>query len=294
MQLLSRFSTSRQEKVVLAAALFAASAIVLAVMRPQIYLDRQLPEFERQDLVLILDRSASMQAQDVLPSRFVRAIEEIKSFLAEKPAEIDRVSLVGFAGTAITLSHLTRDLDTLFFFLDWISEDTRAYFGTNLTEALTNAIELVKKDEKINQDSVLARKVFLVLSDGDDQSEKLVGLLNQLQQARIRVYSIGIGSDSAAPIPVMQESGMTEYLLDEEGKEVTTQFTESTLRMVADMTGGRYFRSSTGHELSGFINEIVMQEKRQIGWKQSGEFMELHIPLLMLASLATLILLVKV
>jgi hypothetical protein len=116
LQTLSHFSTSKRDITVLIVASLAVGAIVLAVMRPQLFIDRMVPEYERQDLVLVLDRSASMHARDVPPSRFTRAIQEIKSFLAEKPAEIDRVSLVGFAGTAITLSHLTRDLDTLFFF----------------------------------------------------------------------------------------------------------------------------------------------------------------------------------
>jgi len=82
----SSFSTGRNDIVVLIAGFIVVTAIVLAVMRPQLYLDRSLPEFEKQDLVLILDRSASMQARDVPPLRFARAIQEIKTFLGEKPA----------------------------------------------------------------------------------------------------------------------------------------------------------------------------------------------------------------
>ena len=76
-----------------------------------------------------------------------------------------------------------------------------------------------------------------------------------MQRKQIRVYSIGIGSDTSVPIPVAQEDGVTQYLEDEEGEQLTTQFDETTLRMVADMTGGRYFRSTTGHELADFIGE---------------------------------------
>ena len=294
LQSLSRFSSNANDYAILIAALLATLAIVLAVMRPQLHLDRVLPEYERQDLILILDRSASMNARDVPPSRFGRAIEEIKAFLAEKPAEIDRVGLVGFAGTALTLSHLTRDLDTVFFFLDWIDEDPRVYFGTDLTGALTNALELVNKDDARDQQDARAQKIFLVLSDGDDQGDKLVALLNELQRRQIRVHSIGIGSDTAVPIPVGQEDGEIQYLEDEEGKQLTTQFDESALRMVAAMTGGRYFRSTTGHELADLISEITAAEKRQIGFKRSGEFMELHIPLLVAALLSIFFLLVKI
>ena len=291
---LSRLSTFRQDVMILSAALLATLAVVLAVMRPQLFIDRVLPEYERQDLVLVLDRSASMHARDVTPSRFVRAVEEIKSFLAAKPEEIDRVGLVGFAGTAITLSHLTRDLETLFFFLDWIGEDTRVYFGTDLAGALTNALDLVTKDEKLNSDKELTQKIFLVLSDGDDQSEKLTGLLNQMQTEQIRVHTIGIGTETAVPIPVAEVNGITEYMQDEEGKQLTTQFDESTLRMVADMTGGRFFRSTTGHDLVDMLNQIVQQERHQTGWKHTAEYMELYVPLLMLAGMCCMLLLVKI
>lgn len=293
MQSLSRLSSKAADYSVLVSGLVVVLAVVLAAMRPQMQMDRVVPEYARQDLILILDRSASMQARDVPPSRFARAIEEIKSFLAEKPAEIDRVGLVGFAGTALTLSHLGRDLETLFFFLDWIGDDPELYFGTDLAAALTNAIELVNKDEALDREDEPAQKVFLLLSDGDDQSEKLVAMLNQLQQRGIRVHSIGIGSDAEVPIPIGEGGGEIEYLEDEEGRQLTTQFHESTLRMVADMTGGRYFRSTTGHELAGFIGDIVESEKRQIGLRRSGEMLELHLPLLMLATVALSILLVK-
>ncbi len=290
---LSRLSTFRKDFMILSVALLATLAVVLAVMRPQLFIDRVLPEYERQDLVLVLDRSASMHARDVTPSRFVRAVEEIKSFLADKPEEIDKVGLVGFAGTAITLSHLTRDLETLFFFLDWIGEDTRVYFGTDLAGALTNALDLVTKDEKLNSGKLITQKIFLVLSDGDDQSEKLTGLLNQMQSEHIRVHSIGIGTETAVPIPVAEVNGITEYMQDEEGKQLTTRFDESTLRMVADMTGGRFFRSTTGHDLVDLINQIARQERHQTGWKHTAEYIELYVPLLLLACVCCMLMLVK-
>jgi Ca-activated chloride channel family protein len=288
LQALSRQSTGGRDLAVLAAALLASAALGLALMRPQLYLDRMLPQYEQQDLVLILDRSVSMNARDVPPSRFARAVDELRSFLAEKPGEIDRVSLVGFAGASIVLSHLTRDLEALFFFLDWILEDPEIYYGTDIAEALTTALEVTKKDDKAT------RKIFLLLSDGDDQSQKLTALLTELQGQGIRVHSIGIGSENAVPMPVMHAGGDTEYLEDEEGNQLTTQFDESTLRMVASMTGGSFFRSTTGHELGGFMQEVLAQEQRQTGWQRSVDYLDMHVPLLLLACLATFFLAVKI
>jgi Ca-activated chloride channel family protein len=285
---LSSFSTDNGDRSLLLAALIATSALVLSMMKPQLYIDRLLPEFENKDLVLVLDRSVSMYARDVPPSRFARAIEEIRVFLSEKPDEIDRVGLVGFAGTSITLSHLTRDLDTLFFFLDWIREDPNVYFGTDLAGALTSALEVTRKDGKPT------RKIFLLLSDGDDQGEKLPALLNELRGEDIRVHSIGIGTDSAVPIPTTLEVDIQEYLVNDEGEQLMTQLDETTLRMIASMTGGSFFRSTTGHELADFMKQILNQERRQVGWKRSVDYQDFHVPLLMLAVISSFFLVVRV
>jgi Ca-activated chloride channel family protein len=285
---LSRMSTAKRDMAVLAACLVSLAALVLAIMRPQVFFDRLLPEYERQDLVLILDRSVSMNARDVPPSRFARAIEEIKGFLADKPGEIDRVSLVGFAGTSLVLSHMTRDLEALFFFLDWIQEDPEIYYGTDIAGAMTTALEMTKKDNSPT------RKIFLLVSDGDDQSEKLTALLADLQGQNIRVHSIGIGSENPVPIPVSHQGDDIEYLEDEEGRQLTTQFDESTLRTVASMTGGSFFRSTTGHELAGFMHQVVAQEQRQTGWRHVVDYIDIHVPLLMLGCLATFFLVIKV
>src|SRR5438128_1121853 len=117
---LSRRSTWTREAAVLGASLLAAGALVMALLRPQVLLAERVPELERQDLIVMFDRSASMRAHDVAPSRFTRAAEEITNFLQHKPDAIDRVGLVGFADASLILSYLTTDVDTVSFYLDWI------------------------------------------------------------------------------------------------------------------------------------------------------------------------------
>jgi Ca-activated chloride channel family protein len=260
---------------------------VLALLRPQLSIEKLIPEYEKQDLILILDRSISMQARDVPPSRFSRAIREIKSFLVNKPDAINRVGLIGFSGTSVILSHLTSDLETLFFFLDWIGEDDDIYYGTNVAGAIGSAMDMVSKDE------AQSKKTFLLVSDGDDESTELIDYLNQLNEADIRVHTIGIGTDLAVPIPLAYQDGTAEYLMDEEGNQITTQFNESTLRQVASMTHGSFFRSSTGHELADSLNEVVRQEQKQTGWKRTVEHMDLYSPLLFFAFFAILYLFIR-
>lgn len=284
---LSRLSRGRRDAAVLAAIVLALGSLVLAMMQPQLFLTRRLPQWERQDLVLILDRSASMRARDVPPSRFARAIEEIKTFLAEKPEGLDRIGLVGFAGTSLVLSHLTRDLDSLFFYLDWIEEDLEPRFGTDIGAALASAREMIRKDDR------QTKKILLLLSDGDDQGPQLASQLNNLRDQSMRVHCIGIGSERETPIPISYENGVTTYLEDEEGGLLLTRVDTSTLRNIAHYTGGRYFRSSSGRELAEAMREVLRHERKLLGWKSSTDYRDVHRSLLTIAGAAAFFLLLR-
>src|SRR5262249_21203826 len=137
---LSRRSSGARRIAVLSTSAAAAAALAFALVRPQLLLAQRIPEYERQDLVIMLDRSASMRAHDIVPSRFTRATLEIRNFLKKKPEAIDRVGLVGFADASLVLSYLTNDVGSLFFYLDYIDGDPHALFGTNIGAALTSAL----------------------------------------------------------------------------------------------------------------------------------------------------------
>jgi Ca-activated chloride channel family protein len=279
---LSKLSTRRRELAALAATFAALSFLVVALMRPQLFVVSRLPEYERQDLVLVLDRSASMWAQDVRPSRFARAVAEIKGFLEKKPEGIDRVGLVGFSGSSLILSHLTRDASSLFFYLDWILDEREPQFGTDIGKALLSARELMQKDDR------KTRKIVLLISDGDDQGQELRTQLALLQKERTRIYCVGIGSGREVPIPIRNEQGKLELLQDERGQPLTTRFEEATLQEIAAVTGGRYFRSQTGNELSLALRDVVSRERRIVGEKTTPEYRDAHRAALALAAAATL------
>jgi Ca-activated chloride channel family protein len=277
---LSRATGWGRELMVVTLTSVAAAALVAAIVRPQIFQERRLPEYERQDLVLLLDRSVSMRAEDVRPSRFSRAIEEIQNFLQHKPDTIERVGLVGFAGSSVILSYLTPDVESLLFYLEWIEEQPEPLYGTDIGAALNSGLELVKKAGGRN------KKLFLMVSDGEDTGGQLAPALALTQRADIRVYSIGIGGDRDATIPVLDENGRRTFLRDEDGRIVRTRFSEVTLTNIAQVTGARYFRSKTGRELAAAIDEIVRQERKVVGWTQTAAFFDLYPYALLTAAIA--------
>jgi Ca-activated chloride channel family protein len=277
---LSRRSTWRRDAGVAVLALTAAGALVFALLRPQAQLTTTMPQFEREDLVIMLDRSASMRAHDVSPSRFSRATEEIRTFLRDKPENIDRVGLVGFAGTSVILSYLTRDLDTVAFYLDWIESDPQTLLGTDIGAALKNALEVARKDDR------KTRKIFVLLSDGEDYGGELSRQIAVYRQAGHHVNTIGIGSDNEAPVPELQPDGREVPLRDEAGRIVRTMFDETTLRDLAAASGGRYLRSRSGGDLVQALQQIEQGERRLVGWRTTTEYRDLYPYALAAAALA--------
>ena len=277
---LSRRSTRIRGLAALTAALVAGAALVFAVARPQALLYQRVPQYERQDLIVMLDRSVSMRAHDIAPSRFSRATLEIRNFLRNKPDAIDRVALVGFADASVVLSYLTSDVESIFFYLDWIDGDPYPLFGTNIGAALKSAAEVIKKDNRPT------KKLFLLVSDGEDYGNELRGALSTFREQGYRVHTIGIGSEQEIPIPLIGPDGKESFLRDDAGKLVKTKFEEGTLREVAATTGGRYVRSTTGGELARAIADIVKGERRIVGWRTSTDYRDLYPAGLALAGVA--------
>lgn len=259
-----------RETAILLLTVLAGGSLVFALVRPQAQLTSRIPQFEREDLVIMLDRSASMRAHDVAPSRFARATQEIRTFLKNKPENIDRVGLVGFAGSSLILSYLTRDLDTVAFYLDWIENDPQNLMGTNIGAALKNALEVAKKDDR------QTRKIFVLLSDGEDYGGEVNRQLAVYRQEGHHINSIGIGSDNEVPVPEIQPDGREIPLRDENGRIVRTRFEEGMLRDLASNTGGRYLRSRTGGDLTKALQDIEAGERKLVGYRTTTEYRDLY------------------
>jgi Ca-activated chloride channel family protein len=267
---LSRRSTWRRDAAVCGAGVIAAAAIVFALMRPQLLVAERVPDYEHQDLIVMLDRSISMHARDIAPSRFARATIELRNLLRSKPEGLDRIGLIGFADSSLVLSYLTGDVESILFYLDWLDGEGSVLFGTNLGAALKSAIDVAKKDDRPT------RKRFLVVSDGEDNGTELKGALDRIRSEGFRVDCIGIGSDTPVPIPLAAADAEDTYLKDDSGRRVTTKFEEATLVQIAAATGGRYLRSTTGTELARAIADVVKGDRRIVGWRSSTEYRDLY------------------
>ena len=241
------------------------SFLVLALARPQ--LGTKLEKVERKgiDLMVCLDLSNSMYAEDVKPNRFIRARSELQNFINSLKG--DRIGIVVFAGDAFLLCPLTTDYDAASMLLESVNPHSFPEQGTNIPKALTLAeTAFIDKQRKY--------KAILLITDGESHEGETDKIVNQLADKGIRIYTVGVGNPSGVPIPLRDNTGrITGYKKDQNGEVVTTSLDEIGLQKIALKTGGRYFRATAGQEeLSAIFKEIEGMEKKRITIERFAHF----------------------
>jgi Ca-activated chloride channel family protein len=184
------------------------------------------------DIIIVLDTSKSMLAEDVTPNRLTLAKWAVKDLV--KLLKGDRIGLVAFAGGSFMQCPLTLDYSSFYMMLEDLYAGIIPYGGTSLSKALETAIKGFKKS---NSD-----KAIILISDGDD-TEDLTKIIKELKEKNIKVFSIGVGTLEGGLIPERTETGSLQFHKDKNGKIVKTSLNEEKLKQIALETGGFYVRS---------------------------------------------------
>ena len=255
-------SVSRKKQVWKAVLItLAFTGLILAFARPQLGTRMRTVEREGQDILIALDVSLSMLAEDIKPNRLEKAKHEIASLIDRM--EGDRIGLIAFAGKAFVQCPLTLDYGAAKMFLDVMDSNLIPVPGTAVGEAIQKAItSFVEKERK--------HKVLILITDGEDHVGKPVEMAAAASKEGVVIYCVGIGSSKGVPIPMKNERGeMTGFKKDENGEVVMTKLDELTLEKVALETGGKYYRASPGEvELEKIYDDIGMMEKKALAWQQ--------------------------
>ena len=223
---------------------------ILALARPQEQDTIRERYAEGVDIVLVLDTSTSMRAEDFSPNRFEAARDVASEFIASRTS--DRVGLVVFAAKAYTQTPLTLDYNFLLRMLDEVEvgviED-----GTAIGTAIAAGINRLK-------DSAAESKVLILLTDGqNNQGEITPVTASEVAQAmNVRIYSIGVGTYGEAPFPFPGPFG------GQRRQMIEVEIDEDMLTSVAENTGGRYFRATNRETLQRIYEEIGELEKTEI------------------------------
>ena len=227
-----------------------------------------LTEVQRRgiNIILGLDTSLSMKAEDVKPSRLRRAKYEASQLIGKLRG--DRVGLVAFAGVSYLQSPLTLDYRAARMFLDVMDTDLIPSQGT----AIGDAIEMANKSFDVEEEKY---KALVLFSDGEDHLGKAVQAAEKAAQEGVVIYTVGVGTISGAPIPVMDDDGSSGFKRDRQGKVVTTKLDPSILQQIASITGGKYYQLSRGnYSAEELYNDIFNLERTELSSHQYSNYEE--------------------
>ena len=224
-----------QQKIKTICITFIFVFLFLALTRPQWGYNWEDIKQEGVDIIIALDVSRSMLAEDIKPNRLERAKRKIADLL--NMLKGDRVGLVAFAGTSFVQCPLTLDYSAARIFLNAIDTDLIPIQGTALGDALRKSIKAFRTEEKKS-------KAIILITDGEDQSGLALEAAKEAREAGVKVFTIGIGKEIGAPLPNPDKS--RGFLKNKEGEVILTKLDETTLQKISLETGGSYVRSVTG------------------------------------------------
>ena len=246
--------------------LAALSCLIIILCRPQTYDKWSMSDTEGTDIVMAIDISASMLSRDLQPDRLEAAKKVASDFVAKR--ESDNIGLVIFAGEGFTLLPMTTHQATLLNTIHEISINMLDADGTAIGDGIATAINRIK-------DGKAKSKSIILLTDGTNNSGVVAPLTAAeiAQKEGIRIYTIGLGTRGTAETPYAQGFG-GELLY----KPMPVTIDEESLKKVAQMTGGKYFRATDNDVLTSIFNEIDKLEKTKIDVKNFTNTQDNYMP----------------
>lgn len=247
--------------------IIALVLIIIAIARPQF--GRTYEDILTQgiDIELAVDVSGSMYAEDIHPNRIEAARQVVKDFIRGRAN--DHIGLVVFAGYAYSLCPPTLDYNILYDFMDKL-EIGMADDGTAIGMGIVSAVNRLK-------DSKARTRVIILLTDGENNRGQVdpITAAKIAQALGIKIYTIGVGQEGGAPIPV--DSGMfgRQYARNPDGSIMLTRLDEKSLSKIADITGGKFFRATDEEKLREIYKIIGDMEKTDFKSKQYTRYREL-------------------
>lgn len=239
--------------------LLAAVSIIFGLANPQI--GTKLSEAKREgvDVIIALDISNSMRAEDIKPSRLERAKQMITKLIDK--LENDRIGLVVFAGEAFVQLPLTTDYSAAKLFLGFTEPELIPAQGT----AIGRAIELASEQFRENDNR---RKALIIISDGENHEDDAVSEASRASEKNFVVYTIGMGTITGAPVPIYNNGSLTGYMKDSDGNVVITKFDPTMLQQIASAGKGQFFPTGDSEpELNNIVTQVAGLDKKEFETK---------------------------
>tara|TARA_B100000953_G_scaffold299627_1_gene300113 strand:+ start:422 stop:1369 length:948 start_codon:yes stop_codon:yes gene_type:complete len=234
------------------------TSMIIGISNPQIGTKMEEVKREGVDLMIALDLSNSMLAEDIKPNRLERARQAI-SRLIDK-LEGDRIGLIVFAGDAYVQLPITTDYSAAKLFLSTVNTNIVPSQGTAIGKAIDLSIRSFDMENGQN-------KAIIIITDGENHEDNALEQAKLTNEKGVLVHTLGMGLSKGGPIPIYNKYGNnTGYRKDKEGNTIISKLNEQMLQDIASSGGGTYVRANnTQAGLSTLFSEINKMEKKEIG-----------------------------
>lgn len=258
------------DKVRLISFMIATLFFIVALAGPKIGTEVREVQRKGVNMMVALDLSSSMNAEDVRPSRLEKAKFEINRLVNRLQG--DRIGLLIFTDEAFLQVPFTTDYSALRLFIDIANSDQMPSGGTNFSAAMRTALDSFNSLDE--QESGNAADVLLFVGDGENHGPGYDGELEDLVENNVVTFSVGIGTPSGAPIPIYNENGtLTSYERDSNGNTVTTRLESEAMRDIANAGGGEYYEIRSGSDnIEPFFSRLDELERGEFSSQEFADY----------------------
>ena len=232
--------------------------LIIGISNPQIGTKMEEVKREGVDLMIAIDLSNSMMAEDIKPNRLERAKQAISKLIDNLGG--DRIGLIVFAGEAYVQLPITTDYSAAKLFLSTVNTNIIATQGTEIAKAIDLSIKSFDIENGQN-------KAIIIITDGENHDEQAIESAKKASEIGVLVHTLGMGLRKGGPIPIYNQYGtQIEYRKDKEGKTIISKLNENLLTQIANAGEGTYVRANNSKSgLSKLFAEINKMEKKEIG-----------------------------
>jgi len=238
--------------------------LIVSLVNPK--MGTKLKTVKRQgvDIVFALDVSKSMLAEDIAPNRLEKAKQIITKTIDKLGS--DRVGIIIYAGNSYPLLPITTDHAAANMFLQNANPDMVSSQGTDINGALELAKTYYNNDDQTN-------RFLIIISDGEDHQEETKQVAQNLANEGVKIYTIGVGTESGGPIPLRINGSMIGYKKDNKGETVVTQRKPKVLQGIANAAEGSYIDGNiTENPVKQIADVIANAEKNEFETKQFSDY----------------------
>lgn len=225
------------------------SLLIISLLGPSFGENQEKVDIVGKDIMILVDLSESMNADDIKPSRLEKVKFEMKKIIDNFSS--DRIGIIMFSGEAFMQCPLTYDRNALNLFTETLNTDLVPRTGTDFGPALE--LSLSKLNDENAQSLEISSKVIILISDGEDFGDNTNESLDNIIESKIKLFTVGVGSEKGSKI--LLRNG--KYKKDKDGGEVITKLKPTSLKETARDTGGKYFEiSNINNQTDELITEI--------------------------------------